>query len=166
VSDQTPTADDMQPGEVFVAGWRERIALPDLGIPRLRAKLDTGAKTSALCARRIEMFERDGEPWVRFNVWPGVRGRAKKVSCEAPVVDIRTVRSSTGHEHTRPVIHTHVVMGEHRWPIEVTLAKRRKLKFRMLLGRQALAGRCLVDSGGSYLVGRPALPPRAPRRTS
>lgn len=152
------------PDDVFVAGWRERVALPGLGIPALRAKLDTGAKTSALCARRMEMFERDGERWVRFKVWPGVKGGRKRIACEARVVDMRRVRSSTGHEHTRPVIHTDVVIGDHRWQIEVTLAKRRKLKFRMLLGRQALAGRLVVDSGASYVAGRPASS-RAPRRS-
>lgn len=141
--------------EPLVVGWRERVALPDLGIKTLRAKIDTGARTSALFARDVELFERGSRRWVRFVVYPRQGTRRGKVQCEAPLVDIRDVRSSSGHVHRRAVIRTEVVLDDRAWPIEITLAKRKNLKYRMLIGRQALAGHCLVDSGGSYLLGRP-----------
>ena len=140
----------------IILGWREWAALPALGINRLKVKIDTGARTSALFARDIEAFERDGQHWVRFVVYPRQGTHRGAKTCEAPVLDIRNVRSSSGHVHKRAVIETEIVIGARRWLIEVTLAKRKHMKFRMLLGRQALAGHCLADSGGSYLQGKPA----------
>lgn len=147
-------------------GWREWAALPELGIERLKVKVDTGAQTSALLARKVELFERDGRRFARFLVYPRQKSRKGAIRCEAPVVDVRDVRSSSGHVHRRAVIETEIVMGGYRWPIEITLAKRKDLKFRMLLGRQGLRGHCLVDSGASYLLGRPRADGHDPRSTS
>lgn len=139
-----------------VVGWREWVALPELRVARIKAKVDTGARTSALHAYDVEGFERDGGAWARFEVHPIQRSRASSVIVEAPLVDRRQVRSSSGSAEHRWVIRTALIMGEASWPIEVTLTRRDAMGFRMLLGRQALRRRTLVDPGRSWLAGTPA----------
>lgn len=140
-------------GQKAVLGWREWVALPDLAIPHIKAKVDTGAKTSALHAFYVQPFERDGAPWVRFGVHPLQGSTAQIVECEAPVKDVRRVTDSGGHAEMRPVIETAlVVQGEPR-VIELTLTDRENMMFRMLLGRSALKRRFVVDSGKSFLLG-------------
>lgn len=136
-----------------VLGWREWVALPDLGVPRVKAKLDTGARTSSLHAFRLKRFTRDGTDMVRFEVHPLQRSRGEAVTVEAEVVDERAVRSSSGQEELRPFIRTTVEVGGERWPIEVSLARRDTMGFRMLLGRRALRRRALVDPGTSFVLG-------------
>lgn len=142
-------------------GWREWAELPELGVPAIKAKLDTGARTSALHAFDLTPFVRDGIDMVRFEVHPFQRTAADSIEVEAEVADERVVRNSGGHEELRPVIETTVRIGDDAWPIELTLTRRDEMGFRMLLGRQALRGRAVVDSGSSYRTGRP---PRAMRR--
>jgi hypothetical protein len=136
-------------------GWREWAGLPELGVQWIKAKLDTGARTSALHAFELERFQRDGTAMVRFEVHPRQRSRGGAVRVEQPVVDERWVRNSGGQRELRPVIETTVAIGERSWPIELTLTRRDEMGFRMLLGRQALRRRVLVDSGRSYRAGRP-----------
>ncbi|HIL58579.1 MAG TPA: ATP-dependent zinc protease [Rhodothermales bacterium] len=148
----------LRPG-LTVVGWREWVAFPDLGLPAVRCKVDTGAATSSLHARLLERFERDGEPWARFQVRPFFRRhRQVKVLCEAPIVDERHVRSSSGHEDLRIVVgvtlRLGVKAGAPEWPVEVTLADRKAMQFPMLLGREAMNGRVAVDPGASFLLGR------------
>lgn len=135
-------------------GWREWIGFPELGIPRIKAKVDTGARTSALHAFTVTPFERDGSDWVRFAIHPLQRNTSEVVECEAPVLEQRVVRDSGGHEELRYVIETDLQIGEDRLRAEVTLTDRDSMKFRVLLGRGALRGRYLVDSGRSYLSGK------------
>lgn len=142
-------------------GWREWVALPDLGVPRIKVKVDTGARTSALHAFDVERFERDGEPWVRFLIHPVQRQTRTTVAVECPLVDERLVRSSDGRRTRRPVIRTRICLGGECWPIEITLVRRDLMGFRMLLGRQALRGRFVVDPGRSYLAGRMAKPEKS-----
>ena len=136
-----------------VIGWREWVALPDFGIERIKAKVDSGARSSSLHAFDIEPFERDGVDWVRFMVHPVQRDDAETVQLECPVLEMRRVRSSSGKATLRPVILTSVTLHDRTWPVELTLANRHKMGFRMLLGRQAFRRRFLLDAGRSYLGG-------------
>ena len=146
-------------------GWREWVALPDLGIGQIKAKIDTGARSSSLHAFDVKLFERDGQQFVRFKVHPKQRNAKETVLAEYPVLEFRPVKSSSGHASTRPVILTPVEALGKRWMIELTLANRDQMGFRMLLGREAVRKRFLVDAGNSYYGSRPARPPR-PKRQS
>lgn len=137
----------------LMLGWREWVQLPELGIDHIKAKVDTGARTSALHAYRVEHFTHNELPWVRFWVHPLQRNVDLSVTCEAAVTDTRVVRDSGGHEEERAVIKTRVVIGGHRRLIEVTLTDRDSMGFRMLLGRTALRRRFIVDPNRSYLLG-------------
>lgn len=133
-----------------VVGWREWIGLPDLGVPRIKAKIDTGARTSALHAFKVEPFDRGGERFVRFFVHPLQRRKRPEILCEALLIDERVVVSSNGQHEMRYVIETLLHVGESRWPIELTLTNRDEMSFRLLLGRQALRKRLVVDPGSSF----------------
>lgn len=134
-------------------GWREWAGLPEIGIPVIKAKADTGARTSCLHAFEIKPFKRDGETWVRFMVQP-LQGKKKLiVQCEAKVIARRMVSDSGGHREQRYVIATMLCIGEQNWPIEMTLSNRATMRFRMLLGRKAMAGKVKVDPDGSFLQG-------------
>lgn len=131
-------------------GWREWVALPELGIKNIKVKVDTGARTSALHTFAMEFFERDNQEWVRIGVHP-IQKSDREWFTEARVIDKRIVRDSGGHEELRPVIETAIYLGQHQFRAELTLTSRDNMKFRMLLGRKALENRFLVDSQGSYL---------------
>ncbi len=139
-----------------VLGWREWLALPDLGIPAIKAKIDTGARTSAIHAASVETVRRSGVELVRFHVHP-VRSRPDiVVQGEAPILDRRIVSDSGGHREERIFVRTRLVAGGHEWPIELNLTDRETMLFPMLLGRTAMAGRVLVEPEQSYLLGRPS----------
>ncbi len=138
-----------------IIGWREWCALPDLELPGILAKIDTGAKTSSLHAFRIKNFQRDGEDWLRFYVHPVQRHRLPEVVCEARLADERTVTSSNGKSEYRPVIITRFKMGRLTFKTELTLSNRDDMGFRMLIGRRALAKRFIVDSSLSHTLGEP-----------
>ena len=121
-------------------GWREWLALPQLGLPAIKAKIDTGARTSALHAWRVEPFNEGGAPWVRFHMHPLQRDTALSTVCMAPVHDRRSVSDSGGHRETRYVIETAIRLAAHEWSIEITLTDRDTMLFRMLLGRTAMRG--------------------------
>jgi hypothetical protein len=142
----------MKGNEKLLLGWREWLALPELGIHRIKAKIDTGARTSALHTFGVEPYEREGVLHVRFWVHPLQRVDSVEICCEARVLDRRTVRDSGGHEEERYVIRTRVQVARACWPIEVTLTDRDSMGFRMLLGRTAIRRRYLVDPGKSYLA--------------
>ena len=138
-----------------VIGWREWIGLPDFGIKAIKAKVDTGARSSSLHAFDLHMFERDGVQWVGFNIHPVQRKRNNTVEAEAMVHEFRSVRSSSGVAAVRPVIIANVDLLGIIWPVELTLASRDDMGFRMLLGREAFRRRFLVDAGRSFYGGRP-----------
>lgn len=138
-----------------IMGWREWISLPDLELPRLKAKIDTGARSSSLHAMNIHTFKEKDEVFVRFDVNPVQKSDKKMVTCEAKVHDVRLIRSSSGESQERFVILTNVRWKKEVWPVELTLADRSEMGFRMLVGREAVRGRMLVHPGKSYFGGRP-----------
>jgi len=134
-------------------GWREWIKLPALGIPALKAKVDTGARTSALHAFFLEPFEENGQQKIRFKIHPLQRRTDIELTCVADVIDQRMVSDSGGHREMRYVIRTKVVMGNTEIDAEITLTDRDSMQFRMLLGRTALTDNFLVAPDLSYLSG-------------
>jgi len=142
-----------------VIGLRESVALPDLGVAALRAKIDTGASTSSLHATEVETFERDGETWVRFNAHLGSVVQLRHRRCEAPLVTMKTIKSSNGHAQTRYVIRTPLALGDRVWEVEFTLACRKAMRYRLLLGSKALVhGQLVVNPGLKYVQDKPAFP--------
>lgn len=137
-----------------VVGWREWVALPELGVDYIKVKVDTGARTSSLHAFDLEESTRDGIAVVRFMIHPEQRRAHPEIPVELPLVARRRVRDSGGRSELRPVVETEVALHGQRWPIELTLTRRDAMGFRMLLGRQAIRNRFLVDPGRSYCAGK------------
>ena len=137
-----------------VIGWREWVALPQLGIAYIKPKIDTGARSSSLHVSQVEEFRKGETLYVRFKVHPIQRNRSFGVMAEAEVLEYRNVASSSGQKTLRPVILTEIQILGQRWPIELTLANRDEMGFRMLLGREAIRGRFLVDAGNSFYAGK------------
>ncbi len=150
---QTEAATDQR----ILLGWREWLALPDLGLPAIKAKVDTGAKTSALHAFELDRFHLKGVDFVRFSIHPLQNRLSPVVYCKARLLDQRNVTDSGGHQEMRLVIETRLQLASGEWPIEITLTNRDNMRFRMLLGRQAMLGRIQVDPAASYLCGKPRL---------
>ena len=135
-----------------IAGWREWVALPDLHIKRIKAKIDTGARTSALHAEKITPFTKDGAAYVRFVVHPLQRKKKPARTCVALVIDHRRIMDSGGRPEERYVVRTTLAVGQSRWPVELSLTNRDQLGFRMLIGRQALRRRYVVDPARSFVT--------------
>lgn len=138
--------------KLTVVGWKEWVSLPELGIARLKAKVDTGARTSSLHTYFIEPFEKGGAPMVRFGVHPFQKKRLGGHICEAPVADKRRIRTSSGEDQYRYIIITEIKMGRQSFPLELSLSNRDAMLFRMLLGRTALRGRFVIDPYKKYLL--------------
>jgi len=140
------------------------VALPELGVARIKAKVDTGARSSSLHAFDLENFRRDGEDWVRFGIHPVQRNSRVTIEAEAAVLEYRSVRSSSGKATRRPVILTQLELLGQSWKVELTLANRDEMGFRMLLGREAFRNRFMVDAGSSYYGGRIRRPARSRKK--
>jgi|TARA_Y100001968_G_scaffold8718_1_gene7379 hypothetical protein len=135
-----------------VIGLREWVALPDLGISQMIAKVDSGAKTSALHASNISTFERDGQDWVRFDAHVGSRSKQKTRTCEARLIDLKRIKSSNGQLQERFVIRTPLVLGDRSWLVDFTLTCRKAMRYRMLLGCTAMQDAQLVINPGLRFV--------------
>ncbi len=145
--------------QLSVIGLREWINLPELGMVGLRAKIDTGASTSTLHASDIVPFERDGASWVRFTAHLGTLVQRRHANCEAPLVTVKTIKSSNGQAQTRYVIRTQLALGDRLWPVDFTLACRKTMRYRVLLGAKALIdGQLVVNPALSYVQDKPQLP--------
>ena len=143
-----------QQQQLLTLGWREWVSLPDLGLHRIKAKVDTGARTSAIHAFALRTYEQDGQERVEFRMHPNQKDNDTVVVCDAAVVDKRIVSDSGGHKEERLVIETTLEIGGHAWPIEATLTARDDMLFRMLLGRTAIKSRAIVNPARSYVVGK------------
>lgn len=141
----------MTDSERLIIGWREWVALPDLELPAIKVKVDTGARTSAIHAFDIE---REGDSWVNFSVQPIQRRDSIIRHCRAAVIDVRKVTDSGGHIEERIVVSTRLVLGPTSKTIELTLTERCNMLFRMLLGRTALVPDVCVDPVQSFTCGR------------
>lgn len=140
--------------EILTLGWREWVSLPDIGIKQIKAKVDTGARTSALHAFELRPYSEGGRDRVEFRMHPLQKDVDTVVTCNADIIDTRIVTDSGGHKEERFVIETTLSIGKQAWPIEVTLTSRDDMLFRMLLGRTAIKSRAQVDPARSYLVGK------------
>jgi hypothetical protein len=138
-----------------VIGWREWVQLPDMSDALIRAKVDTGAQTSALHAFRLRVIENGEGAYATFELHPKLRSRNSAIKVKAKVVGFRNIRSSNGKTERRPVIITPVRIGDATHPIEITLTRRDEMGFRMLLGRSALRQRYVVDPSKSYTAPKP-----------
>ena len=155
-SQEPATADAATSGnsEPLIIGWREWVSLPQLGLPAIKAKVDTGARSSAIHAFDIERVRRDGQDWLLFQVEPIQRDSSIVRRCEAPLVDIRRVTDSGGHAADRYFITTELHLGPLQRTIEMTLTQRNDMLFRMLLGRTAMVPGVLADPSRSFTLGR------------
>lgn len=138
-------------------GWKEWVALPDLNIKLLKAKIDSGAKTSVLHTFQIEPFKEGKKDRIRFWVHPLQRNISKEVQCEADIVDYRMVIDSGGHKEYRYVIQTRLSIEDSLFPIELSLTNRDGMRFRMLLGREAIKAHYLIDVSKAYLLDKPTI---------
>lgn len=148
-----PVTSEPEQGNPCTAGWREWLALPELGIAAIKVKLDTGARTSALHTHSLEIGVDNGQRVVRFGVHP-VHGSSELIECRATLLEERWITDSGGHRELRPVIRSLVAASGMQWPIEITLTCRETMRFHMLLGRTAMRGRLQVDPARSYVLGR------------
>lgn len=144
----------MKPDEILTFGWREWVGLPELGLDAIKAKVDTGARTSTLHAFELDTFSEHGKPRVKFKIHPIQKDPETVVTCVADVIDERFVTDSGGHKERRLIIMTLLTIGCWSWPIEMTLTARDNMMFRMLLGRSAINGIAVVDSSRSYSAGK------------
>lgn len=138
----------------IIIGNREWCTFPELNIPAIKARVDSGARTSSIHAYDIKTYTHQGQKWVRFEAHPLQKNKRTRIFCEAPLIDRRNVKSSSGESEKRHVISTTLRLGEEEWKVEVTLTNRDSMGYRMLLGREAMNGRVLIDPSASYCLGK------------
>lgn len=144
----------MEKKQKRAAGWREWVGLPSIGVESIKAKLDTGARTSALHAFNIKTYWSKGELWAKFFVHPFQVDDSREIACRARIEDIRTVSNPGGRRQRRLVIRTEIRLGDETWPIDLSLTDRDEMGFRLLIGRTAMHRHLIVDPDRSYLLGK------------
>ena len=137
----------------MIVGNLEICDLPDLGINGLEVRVDTGAKTSSLHVDNISKFKRQGRPWLRFDIHPDVYRTEQITICESPLYDVRRIKSSNAATEQRYVIQTRITIGGDSWPIEISLTDRSGMNYLMLLGREGMGDRILVDPAQTFMLG-------------
>ncbi len=145
---------DVKKNPLPLLGWREWVSLPELGLSKIKAKIDTGARTSALHAFALEPFKEKNQEKIRFEIHPNQHDTSEIITCVANVIDLRWVSDSGGHREKRYVIYTPITIGDQTWPIEVTLTERDSMLFRMLLGRSAIRKHFVVNPARSFITTR------------
>lgn len=138
--------------EKIIIGSLETINLPELGITDLQVRVDTGAQSSSLHVDNITRFKRGGRPWIRFDLHPDFYNTEEIVKCQAPIHDIRRIKSSNGESEQRYVIRTPIDLAGHSWPVDITLTNRSDMTYLMLFGREGMSDRVLVDPSGTFLT--------------
>lgn len=138
----------------LIVGWKEWVSLPELGLPLIKAKIDTGAATSSIHAYNISYVTKDGKKFVEYELHPLQKNKKVIIKCVSPLVEYRKVRSSSGKLQTRPVIRTAIKIGNFSWYIDLNLTNRDSMGMRMLIGREALSGRILVNPKHRFLYGK------------
>ena len=136
-------------------GWREWVGLPELNIAQIKAKVDTGARSSALHAFAIDPYRKGGQRWVMFTIHPIQNNSEMAIECHAPIKDRRMVSDSGGHKQRRYVIETRLILGQSLITAEMTLTNRDSMLFRMLIGRTTMNNRFIIDPSASYIQGKP-----------
>lgn len=157
INSQVQEANSLAMTSLPVLGWREWVALPELNIEQVKAKIDTGARSSALHAFALEPYRKGGQRWVMFAIHPIQKHSDIIIECHAPIKDRRFVSDSGGHKQRRYVIESSLLLGQSLIRAELTLTNRDNMQFRMLLGRTAMNGRFVIDPSASYVQGLPAL---------
>jgi hypothetical protein len=140
----------MKKRDLEIIGWREWVSLPELGIKAIKAKVDTGARSSSLHAFDMTFYKRAGNEYVKFDIHPDQKNTGKSINCHAKILEYRKIKSSNGMSEKRPVILTEIELLDQKWEIEVTLSNRDEMGFRMLVGRASIKDKFLVDSGKSF----------------
>jgi len=140
----------MKRKELKIIGWREEVCLPDIDIKKIKAKVDSGARTSSLHAFDVEIYKRGNSQYVKFSVHPEQKSNKNEKECRCKVLEFRKVKSSNGHTELRPVILTTVKLMGEEWEVEMTLTNRDEMGFRMLLGRESIRKKFLIDTGNSF----------------
>lgn len=140
----------MKKKELQIIGWREWVSLPGLNIEKIKAKVDSGARTSSLHAFDMKIYQRKDKEYVKFSIHPNQRNSLNEIECTAQIFEYRKVKSSNGQTELRPVILTKVSLLDEEWEIEMTLTNRDEMGFRMLLGRESIRNRFLIHTGKSY----------------
>lgn len=138
--------------EKLIVGCLEACALPELGIEDLQVRVDTGAKTSSLHVDNMKKITKNGKPWMQFDIHPDIYDVAQVTNAEAPLSDIRRVKSSNGVSEQRYVITTLLRLGKDSWPIEISLTDRSDMSYLMLLGREGMSDRILVDPSKTFIL--------------
>jgi len=140
--------------DLLVVGWQERVALPEFSLEGVTAKLDSGAAISSLHVQSLCYVRRGGWDWVRFEIGTEFGLLDSPLMCESRLCGLKRIQSSSGHVTVRPVVETMLSLGGFHWPVEMTLTSRSQMQLPLLIGRNALEGRCLIDCGRTFLASR------------